>query len=285
MDAAFTQIFNYVGQVILITLTQLVIMFAPGIALALGMQFLATTIQRLAYRTLGRGLFLGLFGWLGTTVHELGHLVFLLIFGHQIVEVQFFNPDPYAPQLGYVNARYDPNSVYQNIGKFFAGIGPILFGTLLIYLAARLLLDPTSFARLDMASSIGGVADQPADIGALTTAAVEGAWAFATSLLRVDYLLDWHWYAFLYLAFAIGSSIRLSPADIQGATSGFLTILGLMLLFNLATLWMADATATILGMMSTFYGFFYAITSIAPVMNLLALLLLFLPAVVLSGRR
>jgi len=38
-------------------------------------------------------------------------------------------------------------------------------------------------------------------------------------------------------------------------------------------------------MMSTFYGFFYAITSIALVMNLLALLLLFLPAVVLSGRR
>ncbi len=250
MDAAFTQIFTYVGQVILITATQLIIMFAPGIGLALGMQFLAGTIQRLAYRTLGRGLFLGLFGWLGTTVHELGHLVFLLLFGHQIVEVQFFNPDPYAPQLGYVNARYDPNSVYQNIGKFFAGIGPILFGTLLIYLAA-----------------------------------VEGAWAFATSLLRVDYLLDWHWYAFLYLAFAIGSSIRLSPADIQGATSGFLTILGLMLLFNLATLWMADATATILGMMSTFYGFFYAITSIALVMNLVALLLLFLLAVVLPERR
>jgi multisubunit Na+/H+ antiporter MnhG subunit len=90
---------------------------------------------------------------------------------------------------------------------------------------------------------------------------------------------------FLYLAFAIGSSIRLSPADIHGATSGFLTILGLLLLFNLATLWMADATATILGMMSTFYGFFYAITSIALVMNLVALLLLFLLAVVLPERR
>jgi hypothetical protein len=136
-----------------------------------------------------------------------------------------------------------------------------------------------------MASSVRGLADQPADIGALTTAALEGAWAFALSLLRVDYLLDWHWYVFLYLAFAIGSSIRLSPADIHGATSGFLTILGLLLLFNLATLWMADATATILGMMSTFYGFFYAITSIALVMNLVALLLLFLLAVVLPERR
>lgn len=278
MTASVEQGVLYIGQVFMITFVQILIVFAPGIVVALGMQFLAGSVQRHAYQMFGRDLFLGLFGWLGTTIHELGHVVFMLLFGHTIHKVEFFNPDPASGRLGYVRHSYDARSIYQNIGNFFSGIGPILFGTLVIYLSARLLLDPTVFRTMEteLATVTGTLTGDQAGLGTLLATVIKNAGLFMKALLDLDYIFDWKWYVFLYIAFATGSSIRLSPSDIEGATSGFLTIITVMLVLNLATLWTMDLTSQLFVVMSTFYGFFYGITSIAIIMNLLALGLLFL---------
>jgi len=50
-------------------------------------------------------------------------------------------------------------------------------------------------------------------------------WTSSVSLLREVFswhnLAAWQFYVFIYLAFAIGSSITLSPPDIKGALKGF----------------------------------------------------------------
>jgi hypothetical protein len=51
---------------------------------------------------------------------------------------------------------------------------------------------------------------------------------------------DWHFYLGLYLLVCIGSHVTLSPADLQGAGSGLLTLATLVFVFNLATLWLGN---------------------------------------------
>src|SRR5262249_2647351 len=101
----------------------------------------AGQVQILAARSLGVPLYLGLFGWLGTSIHEIGHAIFHSLFGHRIVEFRPYKPDP-SGTLGYVKFTYNQNSLYQQIGMFFAAIGPILFGTLFIFLASLFLIEP-----------------------------------------------------------------------------------------------------------------------------------------------
>src|SRR6185437_12024785 len=75
----------------------------------------------------------------GVAIHELGHAFFCLIFRHKIVKMKLFSPQSDGT-LGYVQHSYNPASTYQKFGNFFIGTGPIWFGTLLVYLIARLTL-------------------------------------------------------------------------------------------------------------------------------------------------
>src|SRR5690349_15781630 len=119
-------IFSYMLRAGMATFGQLLLFMGPGLILVTAMSFLAGQVQRLAARSLGLGLYLGLFGWLGTSIHEIGHAIFHSLFGHHIVEFQPYKPDA-SGTLGYVKFTYNQNSLYQQIGMFFAAIGPILF--------------------------------------------------------------------------------------------------------------------------------------------------------------
>lgn len=274
MTNLIESLFLYIGQSIFVTVGQLLVFIAPGLAIAFVMQVLAGQVERLATHTMGRVAFHGLFGWLGISVHELGHVLFGLLFGHNIVKVQLFNPNPYSAVGGYVLSLYNSRSIYQRVGRFFIGIGPILFGTVVIYSAARLLLDSAIFLAMDHALAAGAMPAESFATFALLDTTVQGSWAFLSSLFNPAYLLDWRWYLFLYIAFAIGSFIRLSRPDIQGAMAGFTTFVGCLLFWNIGTLWMGDLMGGTFGFVGQFYVFFYAIMSITIIMNLLAIGLL-----------
>ena len=90
-------------------------------------------------------------GIIGTTVHELGHLIMCFIFNHKINSFQFFNFKNYKSEstLGYVSHKYNEKSLYQKAGNFFIGIGPIISGTLFMILSFKFLL-PNKFSLLNM---------------------------------------------------------------------------------------------------------------------------------------
>ena len=112
--------------------------------------------------------------------------------------------------------------------------------------------------------------------------------AYCTAILAFIFspahFVDWRFYLFLYLTFAIGSSIHLSDSDIKAATAGFVALVILVIVFNLATLWQADVAVGSFSLLSQSYAFFYAILLLTLALNLLAALLLFLPALILGGR-
>lgn len=267
--------FTYLVLVLAATIGQILILLGPGLLLTFVISMLARSVQKLSYRCMGRSMYLGLFGWLGTSVHELGHAVFHLIFGHQIVEMKLFSPNTETNTLGYVLSRYRRDSLYQRIGIFFIGIGPILFGTLVIYLAYILLVQPEiAYESHTFSGYYNTFGDQPT-IASFATDVSQSSIAILATLFHASNLLNWKFYLFIYLTFAIGSSIHLSPSDIEGALSGFTTLVSFLFLFNLGTLWLGDFANAYAVYISQFYGFFYAIMIFVVVLNMLVAVLLY----------
>jgi hypothetical protein len=64
------------------------------------------------------------------------------------------------------------------------------------------------------------------------------------SLLQPQLLTSARFWVFVYGVFCIGSHITLSASDIHGAWRGFASLVLLLLLFNLLTLWTGTGYST-----------------------------------------
>jgi hypothetical protein len=270
-------ILSYLWSAVLASLLQIGIFLLPGLLITLLMNYVSTKLQQRAVGIIGRGWFLGLFGWLGTAVHELGHAFFCLVFGHKIVKISLFEPDPETGTLGYVEHTYEPTNIYQMVGNFFTGIGPILFGTALIYLALYLLLSINALSFVQNIS-IGSATIYSWDVPFQT---LQTLWQSSTSLISAIFtggnFSSWQLYVFLYIAFCIGSFITLSPPDIKGSLKGMGVILVLILVFNLATVWIGDVTSNIFLATISYYLVFYTALFLILMMDIAVSLVLLLP--------
>lgn len=246
---------------VLTTGKQLLLLFGPMLAIAFTMNFLSRAMEGKLTRLFGMKLYLLLFAWLGTTVHESGHALFCLIFRHRIDEIRFFHPDPETGTLGYVNHSYNPKNLYQNIGNFFIGIGPIILGAAVIYLSTKILLpDVTIDLKIPGNHSLSGVFKQ--------------AFNVLKRIFTLENLSSWKFYLFAYIALSVGASINLSPPDIKGAAQGFFMIVLTLLLLNLSTLWLGNAFDSIFRICGEFLLVFYVIMILTILLNLCAVILL-----------
>lgn len=270
-------VLSYLWAAILASLTQIGIFLVPGLVLTLIMNYASTLMQRRALATIGKSWFLGLFGWLGTVIHELGHAFFCLIFRHKITAMKLFDPDPETGTLGYVEHTYDSSNIYQLAGNFFIGIGPILLGTALIYILLFLLLGLNPF---NFVTNVDLAMPHIYSWGILTTI-IQTFWTSSTGLISAIFsgnnLSTWQLYVFIYLAFAIGSSITLSPSDIKGTLKGLSVILILVFIFNLATVWAGDLTSNIFKGTISYFLVFYISMFLILLMDIFVSFVLLLP--------
>ena len=128
LKASFYQLFITVG-----------IVFLAGFIINL---FKNQTISNL-HKSLGRAAILAT-GFIGTPIHEIGHALMCVIFGHKINGIKLFSFNPKNNVLGYVNHSYRKNSLYQRIGLLFIALGPIFSGVVTIILLLKYLL-PSSY--------------------------------------------------------------------------------------------------------------------------------------------
>jgi len=279
----YNHLANYLWQAVLATFFQLLILLGPGLALAFAMHLLAGFIADKACRVIGRNTFLMLFGWLGTIVHEGGHALFCVLFGHRIIAIKWFDLAGTDGSLGYVKHSCDRNSLYQRIGHFFIGIAPILLGTVVIYYASRYLLGPEVFATIrHNADSAMQVSKH--SFAALAEAIGHNCLTILSVLFTRDNLSNWKFYVFLYLTFSVGSSITLSPQDIEGALSGFLTLIGVLLVFNVATNWLGIVPTRVIRGLSSSYSIFYVGMFLAILLNAVVAAVLLLLSVFCTSK-
>jgi hypothetical protein len=169
--------------------------------------------------------------WIGTPIHELGHLLMCYLFRHRISGFKLFDPKARNGVLGYVNHGWDPKSLYQNLGNFFIGMGPIFSGTAALIFGMHLLL-PDSFAIVANYLTLEpGKPDQYILTKIFTLTA--GLFKSIFSAENVTSINFWIYFA---LAIGISSHIALSREDLKGAGRGLVTIFFFILLVNVVAL-------------------------------------------------
>lgn len=232
-----TPFLQYLVQTFKATGIQLLILVIPLLVLALGMNFISLATQRWAVGLFGFRAWLILFKVVGTPIHEFGHAIFCILFGHPIEKISLFHPTPDGT-LGYVEHRYNPRNIYHQIGNFFIGMGPVIFGCVVITLAALLLVGGQVFNPIQAFGN--GLNLAPFELGTFIHSLGTTLGAIFIEMFQAEHFQHWQFYIFLYLVFAIGNSITLSPSDLHSAGLGFLFFVLFLLVLNGVTGWMGD---------------------------------------------
>jgi hypothetical protein len=157
-----------------------------------------------------------LFGWIGVPVHEFCHAFFCKLFLHEIQEIKWFDPKASDGAHGSVTHGYQPWNVYQRVGHFFIGLGPVLLGPAI--LVGLFFLCVPSARHIWPALLHGGTHATLLSVKAVVSVATLKTYGF---------------WIFVYFAFAIASQIELSSADLEQAAKGAIPVFGLLLIFNL----------------------------------------------------
>lgn len=174
-------------------------------------------------------------GLIGTVVHEFSHMLFCLIFRHEIVEFSLFRPykSRFDGVMGYVNHSCDRSSPYQMVGNFFIGIAPIIVGTGCMILFMRILL-PEEFKatyqtfnqNMAYMSNINSIGDSLNIYINIVIAIIHNLNPFIGH--------SWPRYiVFIYIMYSITSHMDLSKEDIINSRAGLLVFIVLTYLINL----------------------------------------------------
>ncbi|MGP1486821.1 hypothetical protein [Peptostreptococcus stomatis] len=174
-------------------------------------------------------------GLIGTVVHEFSHMLFCLIFRHEIVEFSLFRPykSRFDGVMGYVNHSCDRSSPYQMVGNFFIGIAPIIVGTGCMILFMRILL-PEEFKatyqtfnqNMAYMSNINSIGDSLNIYINIVIAIIHNLNPFIGH--------SWPRYiVFIYIMYSITSHMDLSKEDIINSRAGLLVFIILTYLINL----------------------------------------------------
>ncbi|MBK6282800.1 MAG: hypothetical protein IPF54_09160 [Draconibacterium sp.] len=283
MKETLLKIWDYLLEAGIATFLQLLILVGPIALLAGIMNFISRENENLSYKVLGQKVYLYVFGWLGTSIHELGHAIFAIIFAHKISEIKLFTPGS-GKSLGHVKHSYTKGNPYQTLGNFFIGLGPVLLGSFLLLVVTWLLFDIDIFSiankygvifSIDIFRSFESVINAVSGIGS-------GVWQFFQMIFTGPKSVWWKLVLFFYLFYAIGSSITLSGPDIKGAFRGFFYFLILLLLFNIVTLWMGNFATTFFMQINQYLSGFYFLIIVSMGLNIVFIMVLLLFDLVLS---
>lgn len=169
------------------------------------------------------------FAFIGTPIHELGHAAMCIVFGHRITRMKLIDTHSRNGVLGYVEHSYNPNNIYQRVGNFFIGIGPIVSGIFVLIISLYFLL-PQSFEFFEnhLKSNLNyNIMDTK-----LITWNVITSISLMKSIFTLGNLTKAGFWIFLILAFCVSSHIALSKPDIKGALDGFIFLFVVILVVN-----------------------------------------------------
>ncbi|MFF5993739.1 hypothetical protein AAGS61_03140 [Lysinibacillus sp. KU-BSD001] len=218
-------------DLIILTVLQLSSLFGIIIIVGFCIHIIERQSVKFIQQSFGKQGFL-FTSWIGTPVHEFGHYMMCKIFNHKVVDVQWFPKDKHASTLGYVAHRYNSGSLYQRIGVFFISIGPLFSGLLALALLLYMLL-PASYAEFSTFT-------KSIEPSALTIEhiimIVKSSFEVISTIFVVENFTSIRFWIFLLLAICICTHISLSPADLRGAFSGFITMTLLLFVINLIAL-------------------------------------------------
>jgi hypothetical protein len=181
-------------------------------------------------RALGRKGILAT-AWIGTPIHELGHLLMCYLFKHKIGKFKLLDLKAKDGVLGYVSHEWDRRSPYQSIGNFFIGTGPIFSGTAALILGMYIFLPDSTVTFANYLTLNPGTSESYIFTKILTLTL-----ELFKNIFSIKNLTSARFWIYFALAIGISSHIALSREDLKGAGRGLITIFIFILLVNVAAL-------------------------------------------------
>ncbi len=268
-------IFTFLKNVLFTSFGQFVSLLAVFFFFGLLLYLLARFTRVTFVKSIGQKFDIYITGWLGTPIHEIGHALFCIPFGHRITSIKLFSPNSSDGSLGYVNHSYNPNNPWHKIGNFFIGFGPILFGSFVIYLLIKYLV-PDNSLILNLSKG------QPIDLTTLTGIKdqfiqlfVSGKQVF-TNLFSSTNISSWQFWVFMYTSMCIASHMELSPPDLKGLTSGLISMFILLIVINTICLFFKVDISTYVTQLSNYTNMVTGIFTIATIISALFFLFSFI---------
>ena len=224
--------FIYVGEVLLLTLC---VPIVCGLA--------AWLAERLFVRLSGSGKILYVSSVIGTPIHELGHALMCLLFGHKITELKLLLP-PNHPSgtLGYVSHSYNRKNPWAVLGNLFIGIGPIFSG-LGVMILALVFCFPVQWNAY-ITNAWGLVASGTVGISEI----LDGVISLLLSMPEAFAACWWQALIGLVIILCVSQHVTLSGADIKGSLTAFPLYVLLLLIFGGITALCGVQTAILEGL-------------------------------------
>ncbi len=223
---------DFLFLVFLNTLQQLFWIFGLLLIFGIILNYLSRITRISFLKSAGYKADIRITGWIGVPVHEAGHALFCLIFGHKIHKIKFFTFNPRNRTLGYVRHSYNASSIYQKTGNFFIGVGPILFGAAVLYGILYFLL-PQVACGISFVSETGyWSVDAAANIPAIVSGFGEVSLQAISGVFQKENITEPRFWIFLYLSVSVASHMALSLSDIKNAGLGLITIFFIFLAYN-----------------------------------------------------
>ena len=203
---------------------------------------------------------------IGTPVHELGHALMCLIFGHRIQDMCIWCPDSGDGTLGYVEHSYNRRNIYQRLGNMFIGMGPIFSGLLFTFLVMLICFTETFDAHVISVFTEGYEISSFSDLFVGGFSMIGDMFRDPTRIVIVKIL------GFV-LIMCTCLHINLSPADIKGSLSSLPVYLAITLLISLPVYFISGGfESAVIGGLSSWFSM--GLTLYLPVMVAAACILI-----------
>ena len=207
---------------------------------------------------------------LGTPVHELGHALMCLIFGHKITDMSLWQPSSPDGRLGYVTHVYRPRNLYHILGNLFIGIGPIFSGLAVLTLALWLSF-PETFA--DYMAEASSMASEGENFFTLFAEGLKMLPRIITELIHGEDVPLWGKILALVVILSVSQHISLSPEDIKGSLTAIPLYLAIILVLTLVCGLIGDVAMTaVTAALAVFSAYLTALFVIVLVSALIQLL-------------
>jgi len=224
-------IWIFLKPVLINTSVQLIAIFGIFFFFGIILYFLARFTRVTFVKSIGYKFDVFVTGWLGTPIHELGHALLCLPFGHQITDLKLYTPSSEDGTLGYVKHSYNSKNIWHQVGNFFIGMGPIIFGSLVLFLLIKYLL-PDNQALLNMVNSQGADLTTWEGIKNQFVQLYQVGIHFPGLLFTNTNFHAWQFWVFLYVSLSIASHMELSLPDLKGVWIGLVAIVVLLFVIN-----------------------------------------------------
>ncbi len=161
----------------------------------------------------GRGIYIAT-SIIGTPIHEIGHAVMCLPFGHKIKRVCLWNPKAPDGVLGYVDHTYNKKNIWHRLGCLFISVGPVIFGLFAVTLTMAVCFPEALEEYYSSALTFEGGAEGFIEILSECIKIIPSA-VTDDSVSVVGRIIG------AVLILCICMHINLSPADIKNSLGGF----------------------------------------------------------------